>query len=83
MKPEYWSDEEDGLIEWSYGTETRGGRTVYVASVRHLAYPSARGTGRGPTPIDASRRARVAFERSMRDVMYRISAWGPYSYARA
>jgi hypothetical protein len=77
-------DDEDGLLEWSYGKETddSGKRVIYTASVRHLSYPSVRGTGRGPTPIDASRQAMAECMRRMEDVAYRINAWGPYSYAR-
>jgi hypothetical protein len=75
-------DDEDGLLEWSYGQETSGKRIVYTASVRHLAYPSVRGSGRGYTPIDASRQAMAECMRRMEDVAYRINAWGPYSYAR-
>jgi hypothetical protein len=82
MKAKDLLDEDEGMLEWLYGKETRGKRIVYSASVRHLVYPSVRGTGRGPTPIDASRRAMVEFDRRMKDVVYRIRAWGQYSYAR-
>jgi hypothetical protein len=79
-------DEDAGLLEWSCVEEGvphgRVHQTRYVASVRHLAYPSVRATATAYTPVDARRQARRELVRRMGDVLYRISAWGPYSYAR-
>jgi hypothetical protein len=76
-------DDEDGLLEWEYG-EKAGPRNkvIYTVSVKHLAYPSVRGFGSAYTPIDASRKARIECLRRMEEVMYKIDAWGGYSYAR-
>jgi hypothetical protein len=79
-------DDEEGLLEWKYEKEDLpcgcAHKSRYTVYVQHLAYPSVRGQGVAYNPIDANRKARMECLRRMEDVLYRIDAWGHYSYAR-